>query len=162
MSTVYCQQWNLLLAAPTDPISEPDARVRFEQGPWFSVVLDGERGVPRAAIELQPGPAVAKVFLFTPAGSIDRISTFRRAGDRLRVTDTTVYRYADDDRHLQSDSTVIESVLFKPDGTARRVCKDKTQASLVVEDCDGVVAGEREVPVPAFGNWEPLVAAGAG
>lgn len=156
MSAVYCKEWNSLTLAPRDLITERAARRRFEEGPWFSVVLDGESGTPRAVIEMQPGPAVAKVFQYTAAGSIDRIFTFRRDGERMRLTDTMVYTYADDGCHDPSDSTVIESVLLKPDGTARRIRKDKSQPSPVVEERTGIDVGALSLPVPEFGDWEPL------
>jgi hypothetical protein len=156
VATVYCARWNMVLACPIDPVSEAAARRRFEVGPWFSVVLDGEDGAPRAVIELEPGVEAAKVFHFTPAGSIALIVTFRRDGDLLQLRQTDAYTYADDARHQQRELRVLETVLFRPDGTARRVVNDKSRPEIEVEDRSGVDVSDLALPVPSFGDWELL------
>jgi len=162
MTFHYFERWNFLQDRPIDPLTEADARDRYDSGPWFSVALSsdpqfGERGVlPEALLEVEPKADAVKAYFFTPAGSVALVYWFRREGDRLFLAQTLQYHYDDEAKHRRSESVLTSTFSFSPDGSVTIRDDDKSQQTVQSSERSGVDVSSNWDVVPEFGAWRRL------
>ncbi len=178
---VYGQMWNEDLRFVFDQISVDDARMRYQEGPWFSVAAGAglctsadearaaEAGgvalpVPEFSVGVRPGPTYFEVSFYDTEGSIVVVHGWRAVGDQMFFRSAIHYIYPEEPRHhVQGESSVLRSVTFKADGTSRETISEKLSAfteplrkRVVTIDRDDVPLDDHYLPVPEFGDWVAL------
>lgn len=147
-----------MLKKVREPISEHEARLRFEQGPWFTVVSLSEPSSPAPdfAIELLPQFEFARVIFYTDAGSIARIHDFEPHDGQLFMVSSTTYTYPDDSYYGQSKANVVVTIMYSPDGKATLTKDDVSNPQVTQETRTDVDVSANWEPIPEFGDWDGL------
>jgi len=162
----YCREWDTASRTPLEPLSEMEARQRFEgQVPepdhWFSVAAlrDDSRpdSVPDFTLEVLPHAEFVNVAFLDEFASERFNYGLTRIDDRLFMSHVTEHRYPDDGRHHGlHEATFVEEFLFRPDGYVKRVVMDESDSMTHASEYRDVDVAQHWQEVPGFGDWEPL------
>ena len=163
---IYCERWAYSACEPAGPLSEAEARTRFEgkvpdPDDWFTVAgLQGDAesaSVPEFVLEVTPGAEFVYTHLVDQWQRICFIYNFRDIDGRLFLFNRVEYSYPEDDRYLnQAQASRIESILFRPDGYMRRRLKDKSKATNEEWEYKDVELVDNWEAKPEFGEWVAL------
>ncbi len=154
MRVSYCERWNNRLAEPIEPISEEEARRRYEKGPWFTVVI-GDPPIPHCFIEINWENDYMGVNFLDEAGSTRCVYAFTRVDDsRMFLDQATFWQYPKDGKyHPMFEAELIEAFFYRQDGTATHEVRDEITGEVTLADHAGVPLDINWEPVPEFGDW---------
>lgn len=159
----YMNQWNELTLRPvaSEPyLDEAEARARYEGGgDAFEVIPepDAATGVPAWSMRVYTGDGAFRVQHYNAAGSISRVTGFRRYDGRLFHDEVIDFFYPDqENRYDQSESTAHVTAYIKPNGTSKVISTNVEPGKETVEEYRGVPIDSYWAERPVFGDWEKL------
>ncbi|KZC96525.1 MULTISPECIES: hypothetical protein [Clavibacter] len=166
MKYIYCERWDGEFNEPINPLSEADARNRFdglvpEPDHWFSVAAlkddARDRTVPEFLLEVIPHADFVNVSFLDELGRQRFRYGFTNLQGRLFMSNVTEHRYpADRSFHRINEANAVEEFVFKPEGYAKHVVMDDADPLTHVSEYREVKMDRHWERVPQFGDWEHL------
>lgn len=178
MDVVYGQRWNMRMRFIIDVITGEEARLRYAEGPWFTVAVGNglcttadeahaaqdahvSLPMPEFSADLEAGAESVRVSFYDANGSVAVIHRWRTVGERIFLESVIFYTYPDEPRlHRHDESRVIHFIDFGTDGTSRESIRDKVQPAAEkfvpttnIVDHDDVPLDKHYEPIPEFGDW---------
>jgi hypothetical protein len=166
---VYGQRWNDPMRFIIDAISEEQARVRFQTGPYFTVakgeglltdsgqarVVGVAAPVPEYSLDMTAGAENIRANFYTTGGSLGALYHWRQEKERMFLHQVSVYQYPDDEAYYgQDEALVFTSISFTVDGFSKTYIDDKSKSMIDLEDRCEVPLDAHWEPIPAFGEWD--------
>jgi hypothetical protein len=144
-------------------IDAEQARARYEAGEKF-LVLDAERvddsgrPHPQWIISFGTGvPSAVRVQFYDRHGRLWNLVDYEPIQGRLWRSTTVSYVYRDDEKfYMQSDSTQIEHLTVKPDGTGFTEFRNKVEGWTERADIKDATVDACWLDRPQFGDWANL------
>jgi hypothetical protein len=106
----YCERWNNKQKTPIFPMSSDEAQARHDSGELYTAVL-GDHETP-TIVEVFLGEGYVGVRWLEPHGKDAMRYAFRRADDRLFLSEVAINTVSAEGKVVEAESTLI-----KPDGT---------------------------------------------
>jgi hypothetical protein len=169
MKIVYCLNWYWFKNRPTEPMTEEQARVRFntDGAMKFTIALiadDSPNGVPFATIETMPHGDGISVTRYTASGTEVLALGYEKIGDRMFAFGANQCYYSapgKSEEQLLTETSMVESYAFSPDSSDARVRRQLGDAfyefiSLRVSQSQQRSEANWK-PLLEFGNWEAYV-----
>lgn len=160
---VYGRAWNPISWDVGD-MTEAEARRRFasdDDDDWFSVAAFAEGvpddGIPEYVMELLPKAEYVNVQFFDPSRSLRFVYGFRKHGDAIFLDNIVEYTYPDDGMQRRvSESSVMESLSYRPDGLVHQQKEDSSKSTVEEADYRDVDVSSHWEPIPEFGQWDAI------
>lgn len=161
MNYLYGHRWHEKLRKPIRPMTESEARKRWEQGPQLCVAggVDLEPGtVPDWSLVVGQRGEFVKATRYDELGRIVSVYAFRPQDERpgeMFLRAVTLYTYPDTERwYDQMHASAVAMYHFNPDGSGDRLLKVKAAPADELVEFDGVDVSEHWVPQVAWGDWD--------
>ena len=155
MQVTYCALWSDQRRAPTDVMSEEQARGLDRLGEPYAVVL-GEPTAPDAVVEVAWKNEHLGVLFIDGQGRVHSKYSFRRQRDsRLFLSGITMWTYSAE-AQFEFEADVVERITFRQDGYVRREIDDAESADLQLTEYQDVPMESNWELVPRFGDWRSV------
>lgn len=164
MTWQYAWQWNDTLSKPMDPLTEAEARERHENGELYTAWSVGRDGVISVAVEVRLETGYVGVWDFDPFGRRIWHRLLGRHGDRLFLSDSSIFEYGESTKRLRrSQAEKFFHRHVEPGGTGherRRVKGDPMEERNDISLKAGESLDAYWTPVPEFGAYGELCLVG--
>lgn len=161
MNYLYGHSWHPKLRKPVRPLTEKQARERWENGPDFCVAggPDLEPGrVPEYSLVVGRQGQFVTATRYDQHGSVVAVYNFKHVDERpddLFLKQVTLYTYPGEDRwYDELHCSAVATYQFRPDGSGQRRLTVKAAPADEVVEFEGVdVSDHWEAPI-TWGDWD--------